>query len=83
MKLQSKSDEIWTQGVNFGIVRLGPAAGKVSIFKVSLSLPTTCFLMFFVIFEKHYMMETSVVLPFVRNVCGLFNLYGLFRNILN
>jgi len=29
MKLQSKSDEIWTLGVNFGIVRLGPAAGKL------------------------------------------------------
>lgn len=29
MKLQNKGDEIWTLGVNFGIVRLGPAAGKV------------------------------------------------------
>lgn len=37
MKLQNKGDEIWTLGVNFGIVRLGPAAGKVR--KSSLILP--------------------------------------------
>lgn len=29
MKLQSKGDDSWTLGVNFGIVRLGPAAGKL------------------------------------------------------
>lgn len=29
MKLQNKSDEVCTLGVNFGIIRLGPAAGKL------------------------------------------------------